>query len=133
LSFVDENARAGGGIKARSYLCEQVFVFAERVGVSANPDPATDPPVARPLIELSNNQIGLHAPLNVVVRGLKQHSRFTGVHRGVIEIKLGHEPLLAPSRDHLQVDHVVIFVQRVEMVANPRAKMRVSVFSGLQP
>ena len=49
-------------------------------------------------VHLRGEQIGLHAALFIVMRRLQQQGRFSGIHRGVVEVELSHM-VMCPERE----------------------------------
>ena len=94
LRFVDEHAMRRGMAVVLAYALEQVVAGAEHLGIRFQPDARRD--VSRRIvlaIVAGDEQHGRHAALSVIVRGLQQHRRLAGIHRGVVEVKLGHSSI----------------------------------------
>ena len=65
---------------------EKVIVWGKGIGILSDPDAGGDAALSRAVVELGGDQIGRHAPLAVIMRGLQQRGGFARVHRGVIEV-----------------------------------------------
>ena len=68
----------------------QVGIGRKTLGIGVEADPAFDRLVSAAIIEFGSPQHGGHPALAVIEVRLQQRGRFARVHRGVVEIELGH-------------------------------------------
>ena len=87
------------GPAARRSVMQSLRSVVRAIGIGRrrDPDATGDHAVARASIQTRGEQIGVHSPLAVVVRRLQKQSGLACVHRGVVEVELGHA---ATYRDH---------------------------------
>ena len=90
LGLIDKDTGAGAVLQPLFDPGEQIVGGTEGVGHRADADAAGDPRFTRTGVEMGRQQISLHAAFDIIVRGLQKHGRFAGVHRGIIEVELGH-------------------------------------------
>jgi len=69
---------------------EQVGLVAIAVGAGLQSDSRSYRSRAASVVEIGGPQHRFHAALAIVEVGLQQRGRFSRIHRGVVEIELGH-------------------------------------------
>jgi hypothetical protein len=103
LRLVHQHAahRAVGG-QVLFHPVLQVGVTVEGHAVGAQADPRGHHAGAGAIIQARGQDRHPHAALAVVVRALQQGGGLAGVHRRIVEVELGHRPILVatgpPSR-----------------------------------
>ena len=109
LGFVHQYTCEPADGVALLYSVEQVLPRRKCVRLSVEPDPRSDLADTHAVIKLGGQQHGSHATLDIVVRGLQKHGRLAGVHGRVVEVELGHAPLLARcAREGKMVSDVLV-------------------------
>ncbi|WP_031251988.1 hypothetical protein [Mesorhizobium sp. LNHC209A00] len=74
---------------------EQIVTVAEHVGFRLQADARRDQAGIALAVMAGDEQHRAHAALAIIVRRLQQHGRLAGIHRRVVEVKLGHAALLS--------------------------------------